>query len=146
MKLYTSYFGNVARITKCFSSYYTDVKLHFVNIAKYPSKELEDVHSFSELQPSENLLLGLKRKKITHKMYDYTYLDNLEHTISCNTIWDKCFKLFGNNQIVIFLCYERPSDHCYRHLFRNYMNEGGFEVCEFPAHPATINKLLDSIL
>lgn len=65
MKIFTSYFGNVVRISKAYKMYNTSTQIHFVNIVLYPPKSYVDDHTFSELEPSENILSGLKRKKIT---------------------------------------------------------------------------------
>lgn len=145
MKIFTSYFGNVVRITKAYKMYNTSTQIHFVNIALYPPKSYVDDHTFSELEPSENILSGLKIKKITQSQYNYIYSKHLDE-LNTKEVYDKCLKLYGEDSIVVFLCYEKPSDHCHRHLFRQWMERNGYDVKEFPVHPITISKILNKNL
>lgn len=145
MKIFTSYFGNVVRISKAYKMYNTSTQIHFVNIALYPPKSYVNHHAFSELEPSDNILSGLKRKKITQSQYDYIYSKRLDE-LNAKDIYDKCLKLYGEDSIVVFLCYEKPSDHCHRNLFRQWMENNGYDVKEFPAHPVTISKILNKNL
>lgn len=141
MKIFTSYFGNVTRILKHYPKN-TSTQIYFVNIALYPPKRYETQHSFSELEPSDNILSGLRRKKITQSQYDYIYNHKLDQ-LNQKDIWSKCLHYFDEDSIVVFLCYEKPSEHCHRHLFRKWMESAGYDVKEFPTHATLIIKLLN---
>lgn len=119
--IYTSYYANHRNIKK-----YRDYGFKVIRISlwppKYPFPLLDDVAI--ELAPSKELLLAINEGKITREEYDIKFNKKL---IALNPI-----EIFNKYEGSIFLCYEKPSDHCHRHLIRDWLNQNGVECKELP--------------
>ena len=143
-KLYTSYFGNVARINRCLDKLgkYEFVGICFVSISRFPPSGFLR-HILKEVEPSESLLRLAKSKAITPKEYDEVYREQLKY-VNFHDIETKIMNL-GPTDFIIFLCYEKPEDHCHRHLFAEYLSRNGLSCTEFPNDDESILSLIKNV-
>lgn len=143
-KLYTSYFGNVARINRCLDKLgkYEFVGICFVSISRFPPSGFLR-HILKEVEPSESLLRLAKSKAITPKEYDEVYREQLKY-VNFHDIETKIMNL-GPTDFIIFLCYEKPEDHCHRHLFAEYLSRNGLPCKEFPNDDESILSLFKNV-
>lgn len=143
-KLYTSYFGNVARINRCLDKLnkFEAAVIRFVSISRFPPSGFVK-HILKEVEPSESLLRLSKSKAITHKEYDEVYREQLKY-VNFHDIETKIINL-GPTDFIIFLCYEKPEDHCHRHLFAEYLSCNGLPCKEFPNGEESILTLLKNV-
>lgn len=143
-KLYTSYFGNVARINRCLDKLgkYEFVRICFVSISRFPPPGFVR-HILKEVEPSESLLRLAKSKAITSKEYDEVYREQLKY-VNFHDIETKIINL-GPTDFIIFLCYEKPEDHCHRHLFAEYLSRNGLSCTEFPNDDESILSLIKNV-
>lgn len=144
-KLYTSYFGNVARINRCLDKLgkYEFVGICFVPISRFTPPGFGNKHFFKEVEPSNSLLQLAKSKAITSREYDEVYREQLKY-VNFHDIETKILNL-GPTDIMIFLCYEKPEDHCHRHLFAEYLSRNGLSCKEFPNDEESILSLIKNV-
>ena len=116
---YTSYYGNMNKIDR------TKYTLASVSFQK-PDFCDENVLDCSFLGPWKDLLDGYKNGTISEKEYADQYLDNLKR------LWPGLSNWFLINapKDIVFLCYEKPSEFCHRHLLAQFLEEQGFECKE----------------
>lgn len=143
-KLYTSYFGNVVRINRCLDKLgkYEFVGICFVSISRFPPPGFVK-HIFKEVEPSNSLLQIAKSKAITPREYDEVYREQLKY-VNFHDIETKIINL-GPTDFIIFLCYEKPEDHCHRHLFAEYLSRNGLSCKEFPNDEESILSLIKNV-
>ena len=116
---YTSYFGNMNKIDR------TKYVLASISFQK-PDFCDENVLDCSFLGPWKDLLDDYKNGTISEKEYADQYLDNLKR------LWPGLSNWFLINapKDIVFLCYEKPSEFCHRHLLAQFLEEQGFECKE----------------
>ena len=107
--IYTSYFANLRKIDR--QKYLT------ISVAKYNPKGLEVDYHFASIAPLESTLRAIKNDEITWEQYigkyrlqmsDFDFKDFIE---VCKELEEETKK------DIILLCYEKPPEHCHRHLF-----------------------------
>ncbi len=78
------------------------------------------------LAPSKKLLHDILDEKITQEQYDERYMDEIinERKLTPKKVVDMLPE--GS----IMLCYEKPTDHCHRHLLREWLNNSGEAIVE----------------
>lgn len=116
--IYTSYYSNYRNFISGFK---------IVRISLWPPKYKYDVRIDKvalELTPSSKLLLAMKEKRITRQQYD-DYFNNQLCKLNSVDVANRY-----NDSVMI--CYEKPSDHCHRHLVRRWLNDNGIECEELP--------------
>lgn len=118
---YTSYYGNMNKIDR------TKYILASISFQK-PDFCDENVLDCSFLGPWKDLLNDYKNGTISEKEYADQYLDNLKR------LWPGLSNWFLINapKDIVFLCYEKPSEFCHRHLLAQFLEEQGFECKELP--------------
>ena len=118
---YTSYYGNMNKIDR------TKYVLASISFQK-PDFCDKNVLDCSFLGPWKDLLYGYKNGTISKKEYADQYLDNLKR------LWPGLSNWFLINapKDIVFLCYEKPSEFCHRHLLAQFLEEQGFECKELP--------------
>ena len=116
---YTSYYGNMNKIDR------TKYVLASISFQK-PDFCDKNVLDCSFLGPWKDLLDGYKNGTISEKEYADQYLDNLKR------LWPGLSNWFLINapKDIVFLCYEKPSEFCHRHLLAQFLKEQGFECKE----------------
>ena len=117
---YTSYFGNMNKIDR------TKYILASVSFQK-PDFCDENVLDCSFLGPWKDLLDDYKNGTISEKEYADQYLDNLKRVWPGLSNW---FLINNASKDIVFLCYEKPSEFCHRHLLAQFLEEQGFECKE----------------
>ena len=130
--MYTSYYGNIKNLPK---------DLILVSISRN-CPNIDGVHEFKELAPTQDLLNRYKSGKCSKGQYVREYLFQLmKHTQQewlvkiVNFLLDDGVKTVEVNKLC-FLCYEKYLDEndeivfCHRHLFSNYMN-AHYDVKEY---------------
>lgn len=112
MKIYTGYFAKL--------KLYKEKGLIPISIAlKNPDWYIG--HTCSYFAPSYDLLSRYKKNEIDSDKYTIIYLNQLDKNIvhtKLTNIKTKC-----ENKPIIFLCYEKPSDFCHRHLLAKYIKD-----------------------
>ena len=116
---YTSYYGNMNKI---------DRKKYVLASISFQKPDFcgKNVLDCSFLDPWKDLLDGYKNGTISEKEYADQYLDNLKR------LWPGLSNWFLINapKDIVFLCYEKPSEFCHRHLLAQFLEEQGFECKE----------------
>ena len=136
MKFYTSYYGNYKNIP---TDYFC------VGISRYcPDGFMnDDYKNFlfvrnNILAPEKELLDDMKSGKETEDGYKRRYVEHLLSHFGEGKMYDS-FEDFINAisenfrdkyQAIVFLCYEKPTDFCHRHILRNLMNRIFHIPCE----------------
>lgn len=120
--IYTGYFGKYEEYLKAGLTAYS--------IARYTPTWWQGRtvgRELKELAPSEELLQGYKKGKISMTEYRLAYLNQLEHVK-----WQKILKLFDElNDELILLCYETPYKFCHRHILAEYLRDNDIEIWEW---------------
>ena len=113
MEVFTSYYARVRSIKKENSV--------FISISRYnPSWFTEELQQLLSLAPSSNLLTRYKNGLVTKEQYTEEYNSQL-NSIDLSTLAKKLS--VDKDVSVFFLCYEKPTDFCHRHLFAKHMEE-----------------------
>ena len=124
MKIYTGYFAQLKKY---------DAKNMFpVSIARFSPKWYEGFNEIA-LSPSVDLLNAYKNKQITEVQYKERYIAELDsHKDIVQMVFETLNKIVGENQDLILLCYEKPSDFCHRHILAEYLyDKFNLEVEEY---------------
>ena len=109
-KFYTSYFSNYRRFPE-------NAKLF--SIAQYTPKTKTPIESLIELAPSKQLIHAMKDGLINEEQFTQEYVKQLNKLCKLPNLLSYC----SQHDIVIFLCYEKPSDFCHRHILADYLNK-----------------------
>ena len=122
MKIYTSYFANLKKISK-----------ELIPIAICgKSPEWYKGIEYKKLAPKYDFFMEWKQSSAPNKNEIYTkqfgkqVLDKLSIE---NVLKDLSEK--SNGKDVVLLCYEKPSDFCHRHLVCEWLNDNGVECSEY---------------
>lgn len=115
MKIFTSYFGNVATLKKC--------GVHPISIARWSPRGW-DGDRLTWLAPTVYML-----KEASHEEYVRMYQEicrgvNIEWLI-------RQLSMMAGGKDVALLCYERPNEFCHRHMLAEYLTDHGIKVTEF---------------
>jgi hypothetical protein len=128
MKFYTSYYANMKNIPANYLC---------VGISRVCPEWLIDNEppNFlfvrgNILAPSSELLSDMKSGKITEDEYTERYKEQIHKTFSNNhffTDFDGWIESMEEQfedkyEAIVFLCYEKPSDFCHRHILREMFN------------------------
>lgn len=132
MKHYTSYYANFGNIPKD----YICIGISRTCPDWFKGNHISNFSFYKNniLAPSESILWNYKEGKITQEEYTKQYITDLLTSVQtelkqpdvpswieymdnffatqCYTKWDA----------IVFMCYEKPSDFCHRHLFRRLLN------------------------
>jgi hypothetical protein len=93
------------------------------------------------LAPTKELLEGIKNGSITQEEYKSQYKEQVRNRFQNFTEFNGCddwMHVFQDEfsdkySAVVFLCYEKPTDFCHRHILREMMNyEYRVRCDEFP--------------
>lgn len=121
--MFTSYYGNIKNLPK---------DLILVSISR-SCPDIDGIHKFTELAPSQDLLNRYKSGKCSKGVYIREYLEQLSKyrpeqwlVRIINFLLSDGVKTVEVNKLC-FLCYEKYLDgdsvvFCHRHIFANYMN------------------------
>ena len=79
------------------------------------------------------MLNAYKNKQITEVQYKERYIAELDsHKDIVQMVFETLNKIVGENQDLILLCYEKPSDFCHRHILAEYLyDKFNLEVEEY---------------
>lgn len=116
---YTSYYAKINKIDR---SMYTLAAISY----RKPDFCDESVLDCSFLGPWKDLLDGYKNGTISEKEYTDQYLENLRRCWPGISSWF----LANAAKNIVFLCYEKPSSFCHRHLLAQFLEEQGFDCKE----------------
>jgi len=113
--MYTSYFGNIKNLPKdCVP----------ISISRTCPKGMK-IRMYGRLAPTAAILRDYKAGFITWDEYVERYkkeiLSNLNPYIVANDL--------GQNAVLV--CYEKPGDHCHRHLVAEWLRNSGIEISEY---------------
>lgn len=128
IELYTSYYANMKNIPTNYL---------MVGISQYcPEWLKEDApDNFmwvkgNFLAPDKELLDDIKSGRIDHKTYTERYTNKFYESFDKSYVYksvddwyqamDKEFS--DKYRAIVFLCYEKPSDFCHRHILRDILN------------------------
>lgn len=115
MKIYTSYFGNMAALKRC--------GIHPISIARWSPRNW-DGDRLIWLAPTPYMVKEASREEYIRLYQDICHRVNIEGLI-------RTLSTMGKGSDVALLCYERPGDFCHRHMLAEYMTEHGITVKEF---------------
>ena len=107
-KFYTSYFSNYRKFPE-------NAKLF--SIAQYTPKTKTPIEPLIELAPSKQLLHAMKDGLISEEQFTQEYVKQLNKLCKLPNLLSYC----SQYDIVVFLCYEKPSDFCHRHILADYL-------------------------
>lgn len=117
MKIYTSYFAQVAKLR--------NAGIVPIGIALYPPKYYHGSH-IQWLAPKSFMLSGLTDEDY-EKKYRELILDNINLRLLESTLMQ-----MGEGRDVALCCYEKPGDFCHRHIFAKWFEEKtGIKIEEF---------------
>lgn len=116
MKIYTSYFANLAKLKKA--------GIVPVGIAIYQPKWFVGFN-YKVVAPRYNMI----SQGYPQDQYVREY-KNILSTLSPKRVVDDLQRISGGKDIAL-LCYEKPSDFCHRHLLAEWLNNNGYSVSEF---------------
>lgn len=118
MKIYTSYFGNVRRLT--------NDRIVCISIARITPNWFTG-YKFTYLAPSRALLYN---REITDEEFERVYLRDVCSRIDAQVLRREIERVSQGRDVAL-LCYEKPGDECHRHTLARWMNERGFDVKEY---------------
>lgn len=125
MEIYTSYFGNLKRLSAA--------GIMPIGIAKWKPRFYEGVNMLS-VAPTRYMLSD----ECEHDEYIELYNEILCKRGANSIMNEICSIAKGRN--VALLCYEKPGDFCHRHLLADFLNkELGLNIREF-ASPAPVQQ------
>ena len=125
MKIYTGYFA--------YTKKYIEQGLFTISIARYNPKWYEG-YSEPYLAPSVDLLRRYKSGLVTEKEFEEEYIRDLDNYI-LHFLLMNYPQAFKPKTEIIFLCYEKPTDFCHRHILAKYITENyNYEVTEYDIH------------
>ena len=117
MRIYTSYFGNLRKLSAA--------GVVPIGIALWKPKFFKGA-SLMTVAPTKYMLSG----QCGHDEYIRMYREILERQNPYNVV-DTIETLSGGNDCAL-CCYEKPGDFCHRHLLADWiMSNTGIEVLEF---------------
>lgn len=120
-KLYTSYYANGRKIP---------IEINRVAISIALPGFMTHCSHEPLLAPSSQLLEGYKGKTISEEEYIVIYTAYLES--EKEHIRARLKEYAEGNADVVFMCYEKATSFCHRHLFRKFANEElGFSIEEY---------------
>ena len=134
MKIYTSYFGNLRKLS--------NAGIVPVSIARWNPRWFEGI-SYRIAAPLPDML----RDDITREQYISQYNGRVLRNLDPARIVRDLQMLTGNRDCAL-LCYEKPGDFCHRRLLAEWMlRETGLEIPEFgvvekPKEPEIIEQTL----
>ena len=119
MKIYTSYFGMVRNLPK------NVVAISICGKAPDGWTGLQ----YRKLAPKYRTFMQWKQN------HDWNfYIDNFKKevldTLDRGEVFHDLYCLAGGRDICL-ICYEKPGDHCHRHLVADWLNEGNIHCKEF---------------
>ena len=114
MKIYTSYYGNVKKLTA--------LGLRPIGITLYPPKFLPHVPNYQDLAPTFNIF------KKEEEEYTKLFNQKLKLLPIRKVIQD--LESWGNVKPICLCCYEKPGEFCHRHLVADWLRKHGLEVEE----------------
>lgn len=122
MILYTGYFSKTKK--------YVEAGLTPISISRFTPNFFKYAR-MSILAPPVDLLNKFKQKEITEDTFTIAYLDYLH---SFPPIYLEQLQEEIEKDNLIFLCYEKPTDFCHRHILARFLKEKfNIEVKEFEA-------------
>lgn len=131
LQYYTSYYSNFRNIPKDYLC---------IGISRFVPIEFKnsDYRNFiwasdNFLAPSESLLYDIKSDKITQEEYSKRYIEELIKSVPIKTKYENLLDWIiafdseisfheANWKAVVFMCYEKPTDFCHRHILRKLLN------------------------
>lgn len=116
MRIYTSYYAKV-------SKHYDNARV-LVRISKSkPAWFTEYTYELECLYPHWDLIQGLKSKTLNWDEYRERYLHQLSF-LSRNDVLKMLEKISIENggKDIILLCWEKPEEHCHRHLVAEWLD------------------------
>ncbi len=134
MKIYTSYFGNLRKLS--------NAGIVPVSVARWNPKWFEGI-SYKIVAPMADML----RDDITRDEYIRQYRNRVLWNLNPARVLRDLQMLTGNRDCAL-LCYEKPGDFCHRRLLADWMlKETGMEIPEFgvvekPKEPEIIEQTL----
>lgn len=116
MKIYTSYFANIKNLEKR--------NIYPFAICAYPPNTFRGIN-LEMLAPSKELLLDIKKNKITEEEYTERYINQVTPLFELGTInnlFQILEKRLGERDIAL-CCFESPNDFCHRHILAKLINK-----------------------
>lgn len=111
--VYTSYFANWRKLEKA--------RIQMVSIARINPHKL-DCPMLKHLAPSPALLAGTKKGIIKWDRYVERYGKQLK-ALDLTEVKKELDNLQEQYGDIALCCYEKPQDHCHRHLLAEYLSE-----------------------
>lgn len=119
--IYTSYYGNIRNIN-------LKKKPILISISRYTPPGI-DCSTIKFLQPPKELLSRFKNGSCDMNEYTSIYLGHLKDNKGLMLKMVERLKITEKD--VFFLCYERSSDFCHRHILRKELILHGIDIKEF---------------
>jgi hypothetical protein len=121
MKIYTSYFGNIKKITNP------------VSIAIKPPHWYSG-HCYLKLAPKWDLVSKFKiesKKDLNAAiaMYTRAYTEEILGILYQTDVFNELYQIYHGQDIVL-LCYETPEKFCHRYLVADWFGKIGINVME----------------
>ena len=128
IRLFTSYYANMRNIPSDYM---------MVGISRTCPEWLKDNQPSNffwtkdnALAPPESLLSDMKSGKINEVEYRKRYTDHIHYIFSCGALFNDFqdwYQMVSDEyeeryKGIVFLCYEKPSDFCHRHILRDIIN------------------------
>ena len=117
MKIFTSYFGNLKKLTKN--------GIVALGVSRYPPRWFNNASIF-ELAP-QAWMLG---KTVTQAEYDKAYALQLSKLKPSNIIAE-IKKMSQGGKDVALCCFEKNANECHRSAVMKWLNKAGYEIEEF---------------
>ena len=114
MKVFTSYFGNVKRISKKFPDSFV-----FVSIARRSPSGFSGTE-YQRISPSPELLMDYKNGRCRNELRLVPF-----------PLVRKDLERFSDGKDLILLCWEKYPDFCHRYLVSDWLKEHGIYCEEF---------------
>lgn len=116
MKVYTSYFGNMSKLSQ--------EGIVPVCIARYAPRWYNGL-KYLDVAPTSYMLSSA----CSHKEYLVKYENILSRLNPSNVI--RAISDMSHGKDVALCCYEKPGDFCHRHLLSEWFKKNGYDVEEW---------------
>ena len=127
-------FLKISKLKKLKTGYFKQIddnlKMGYVSISMYPSKNKNVLFEFKSLAPNWKLDQMLKAKNITETDFEKEYLVQLNY-LNANTIFEEINFLTGGKEPIL-MTHGNKTSFCHRHILAEWFeNELGIKIDEF---------------
>ncbi len=119
--IYTSYFGNLKKLPK-----------KITPIAICISKpQFWTGPQYTKIAPTQDILYEYKYNGMDWETYTERFNNEVLAKLSPKEVLEELKMFVPKGNDIALICYEKPDEHCHRHLVKKWFVDAGIECKEF---------------